>query len=152
MALFASYPISLEYAFGEDFADNYVRSLAANVTYDPLDLTDDVLDYLTIESTILFAFRINCSLLFLFLLLFCQILVLNDILLMVVLLDLCISFLSVLFLLLGGQKHDLMGALFFFLLISLAACETALSLGFLVSFSRRHSTLTSDSLRFLASS
>jgi len=84
-------------------------------------------------------------------LVFLQSFLLKDVLLLVLLLDLSLSILSVIFMLCGLFYQDMICSIFFFLLLSLAACETALALGFLVSFSRRHVVLTTSSLKFLAS-
>jgi NADH-quinone oxidoreductase subunit K len=80
---------------------------------------------------------------------FFQALFLQEVLLFFVSFDLVFTFVSVIFILLGLLFGQADGIVFFFVILAVVACETALGLGFLVSFSRRHGTVTMSSLRYL---
>jgi NADH:ubiquinone oxidoreductase subunit K len=56
---------------------------------------------------------------------------------MFIILDLALSIFAVLFSFCGIYNLSYQPLVFFYILLTLAACETAISLGFLVSFSRR---------------
>ncbi len=90
------------------------------------------------------------SLVFLSAFIFLQVFFVQDVLLLFVVMDLTLSIFAVLFSLTGLFTYDFFALAFFFILLTLAACETAISLGFLVSFSRRHksASLTLSSLRY----
>lgn len=90
------------------------------------------------------------SLVFLSAFIFLQVFFVQDVLLLFVVMDLALSVFAVLFSLTGLFASDFFALAFFFILLTLAACETAISLGFLVSFSRRHksASLTLSSLRY----
>lgn len=94
-------------------------------------------------------FFLSCLFCFLFFVLF-QTLFLREILLFFVSLDLAFTLVSVIFILLGFLFRHPDGMVFFFIILAVVACETALGLGFLVSFSRRHGSVTLSSLRYLS--
>jgi NADH:ubiquinone oxidoreductase subunit K len=74
---------------------------------------------------------------YLLLFIFLQVCFLGDILMLFIVLDLALSIFAVLFSLYGLIYFNYQPLVFFYVLLTLAACETAISLGFLVSFSRR---------------
>lgn len=97
-------------------------------------------------------FAVLFTLIVLVFLIWMQVWVLTDILLIFVLLDLIITLFAVLFAVTGLFFQDLSAVMFFFPLLTLAACETAISLGLVVSVWRRHhgETLTTRSLSYLS--
>lgn len=97
-------------------------------------------------------FAVLFTLIVLIFLIWMQVWMLTDILLIFVLLDLIITLFAVLFAVTGLFFQDLSAIMFFFPLLTLAACETAISLGLVVSVWRRHQgeTLTTRSLSYLS--
>lgn len=107
-------------------------------------------DLATVFENIQNYYFILGGLLFLCVFIFLQVFFIRDVLLLFVVMDLALSVFAVLFSLTGLFFNDFSGLAFFFVLLTLAACETAISLGFLVSFSRRHKShsLTLSSLKY----
>ena len=104
--------------------------------------------FLDLNDSFNLIFCLSCLFCLLCFILF-QTLFLREVLLFFVSLDLVFTFVSVLFILLVLLFRQSDGIIFFFVILAVVACETALGLGFLVSFSRRHGVVTFSSLRYL---
>lgn len=147
--LFAAYRDS---ALPDSLADFETRILGTNLKLDfqPYFNFTDFFDFNEILLTTKNNYVLLGLLFFMCVFIFLQIFFICDVLLLFIVMDLALSIFAVLFALTGYYTGDFFVISFFFVLLTLAACETAISLGFLVSFSRRHQSapLTLNSLRY----